>query len=36
MGCLEKKESIEVYKGDSKVNEISLGGKTPISGVISN
>ena len=36
MGCLEKKESIEVYKGDTKVNEISTDGKTPISGVISN
>ena len=30
MGCLEKKESIEVYKGDTKVNEICTDGKTPI------
>ena len=36
MGCLDKKESIEVYKGGNKVNELCTGVKTPISGVISS
>lgn len=36
MGCLEKDESIEVYKADKKIKELYTGGKTPIGGVISS
>ena len=36
IGCLEKSESIEIYKGDTKVKEVCAAGKMPIGGVISS